>query len=69
MFVPLIVGTLAAIVAGVLVDMKHAFFYNVVPIIGGGIGEGILPLSIGYGEVLGKASESFVGQLIPAGCH
>ena len=72
MFVPLIVGTLAAIVAGVLVamlfgyDMKHAFFYIVVPIIGGGIGEGILPLSIGYGEVLGKASESFVGQLIPA---
>ncbi|MFL6561705.1 MAG: 2-hydroxycarboxylate transporter family protein, partial [Bacillus sp. (in: firmicutes)] len=32
----------------------------------GGIGEGILPLSLGYSEVLGKSSESFVGQLIPA---
>ncbi|MCP8969932.1 2-hydroxycarboxylate transporter family protein [Ectobacillus ponti] len=72
MFVPLIFGTLASVGAGVLVGMlfgysaKHTLFYIVVPIIGGGIGEGILPLSIGYGEVLGKASETFVGQLIPA---
>jgi len=72
MFVPLIFGTLAAVVAGVLVgllfgyDMKHTLFYIVVPIIGGGIGEGILPLSLGYSQVLGNASESFVGQLIPA---
>ena len=72
MFVPLILGTLASVSVGVLVGMlfgysaKHTLFYIVVPIIGGGIGEGILPLSIGYGEVLGKASETFVGQLIPA---
>ena len=72
MFVPLIVGTIASIAAGVLVgllfgyDMKHTLFYIVVPIIGGGIGEGILPLSLGYAEVLGKSSETFVGQLIPA---
>ena len=38
----------------------------VVPIIGGGIGEGILPISLGYSEILGKSAESFVGQLIPA---
>jgi malate:Na+ symporter len=72
MFIPLIVGTIASIAVGVLVgllfgyDMKHTLFYIVVPIIGGGIGEGILPLSIGYAEVLGKSSETFVGQLIPA---
>jgi malate:Na+ symporter len=72
MFVPLIVGTIAGIVVGALVgllfgyDIKHTIFYIVVPIIGGGIGEGILPLSLGYGQVLGKASETFVGQLIPA---
>lgn len=72
MFVPLIFGTLAAVVVGVLVgllfgyDPKHTLFYIVVPIIGGGIGEGILPLSLGYGEVLHKSSEAFVGQLIPA---
>ncbi|MEN8698590.1 2-hydroxycarboxylate transporter family protein [Bacillus infantis] len=72
MFVPLILGTLASLCAGVLVgmlfgyDVKHTLFYIVVPIIAGGIGEGILPLSIGYADVLGQTSESFVGQLIPA---
>jgi len=72
MFIPLIFGTIASVIVGVLVgllfgyDMKHTLFYIVVPIIGGGIGEGILPLSLGYAEVLGKSSETFVGQLIPA---
>jgi malate:Na+ symporter len=72
MFGPLILGTLASVGVGVLVGMlfgysaKHTLFYIVVPIIGGGIGEGILPLSIGYGQVLGAAPETFVGQLIPA---
>ncbi|WP_028401367.1 2-hydroxycarboxylate transporter family protein [Ectobacillus panaciterrae] len=72
MFVPLVVGTLASVVAGVLVgslfgyEMKHTFFYIVVPIIGGGIGEGILPLSLGYSQILGKSAETFVSQMIPA---
>jgi malate:Na+ symporter len=72
MFVPLIVGTVASVVVGVLVgllfgySMKHTLFYIIVPIIGGGIGEGILPLSLGYAEIAGKSAESFVGQLIPA---
>ncbi|MBO1515260.1 2-hydroxycarboxylate transporter family protein [Metabacillus bambusae] len=72
MFIPLVLGTLAAIVAGVLVgslfgyDMKHTFFYIVVPIIGGGIGEGILPLSLAYSQILGSSAESFVSQMIPA---
>ncbi|MDQ0246364.1 malate:Na+ symporter [Bacillus fengqiuensis] len=72
MFIPLILGTLAAVAAGVLVgslfgyDMKHTFFYIVVPIIGGGIGEGILPLSLAYSQILGESAESFVSQMIPA---
>jgi malate:Na+ symporter len=72
MFVPLVLGTLASVVVGVLVgllfgyDMKHTLFYIIVPIIGGGIGEGILPLSLGYSQILGNSAESFVGQLIPA---
>ncbi|QNF26681.1 2-hydroxycarboxylate transporter family protein [Metabacillus elymi] len=72
MFIPLVLGTLAAVVAGVLVgllfgyDMKHTFFYIVVPIIGGGIGEGILPLSLAYSQILGESAESFVSQMIPA---
>ncbi|STT07412.1 Citrate-sodium symport [Klebsiella michiganensis] len=49
MFVPLVVGTGAAILTGLLVgslvgySFYHTFFFIIVPIIGGGIGEGILP--------------------------
>ncbi|MFP7493307.1 2-hydroxycarboxylate transporter family protein [Terribacillus saccharophilus] len=72
MFVPLVAGTIAAVVAGTLVGMlfgysaHHAFFYIVVPIIAGGIGEGILPLSAGYAGVLGGSAGEFVSQLVPA---
>lgn len=72
MFIPLVVGTLAAVAAGLLVgklfgyDFHRTFFYIVIPIVGGGIGEGIIPLSIAYSEILGKPQESFIPQLIPA---
>ncbi|CAJ0719750.1 Citrate/malate transporter [Ralstonia edaphis] len=72
MFVPLLIGTLAAIVAGVAVglffgyDPKHTFFFIVIPIVGGGIGEGILPLSIGYSEILGRPQAELIAMLVPA---
>jgi malate:Na+ symporter len=72
MFVPLIVGTIAAVVGGVLVGLLfgytpyEAFFNVIVPIIAGGIGEGILPLSVGYSEVLKVSQETFIAQLVPA---
>jgi malate:Na+ symporter len=72
MFIPLLAGTAAAIAAGVAVgllfgyDPMHTFFYIVIPILGGGIGEGILPLSIGYAEILGKPQEELVAMLVPA---
>ena len=46
MFVPLVVGTLMAVLTGLLVGSLfgytpyHTFFFIIVPIIGGGIGEG-----------------------------
>src|SRR5699024_5468436 len=72
MFVPLLAGTVLAVTAGLFVglllgyDIKHTLFYIVVPIIGGGIGEGILLLSIAYSSILGDSAESFVSQMIPA---
>lgn len=72
MFIPLLVGTIASIVAGVLVgllfgyDPKYTFFYIIIPIVGGGIGEGILPLSIAYSEILGKPQGEIIATLIPA---
>ncbi|WP_148250124.1 2-hydroxycarboxylate transporter family protein [Raoultella terrigena] len=72
MFVPLVVGTVVAILTGLLVgtlfgySLYHTFFFIIVPIIGGGIGEGILPLSLAYSAILGQTPEVYVAQLAPA---
>ncbi len=72
MFVPLLAGTVAAVAAGILVGLLfgyspyEAFFFIIVPIIAGGIGEGILPLSLAYSQILGQSTDVFVSQLIPA---
>ncbi|NQD75518.1 2-hydroxycarboxylate transporter family protein [Pseudomonas sp. CM27] len=72
MFVPLVIGTLAAVAVGLAVGVSfgytvhHTFFYIIVPIIGGGIGEGILPLSLAYSHILGGTPEQYVAQLVPA---
>ncbi|WBM70804.1 2-hydroxycarboxylate transporter family protein [Buttiauxella sp. WJP83] len=72
MFVPLVVGTGTAIATGLLVgsmfgySLYHTFFFIIVPIIGGGIGEGILPLSLAYSAILGQTPDVYVAQLAPA---
>jgi malate:Na+ symporter len=72
MFIPLLVGTAAAIFAGVSVgllfgyDPEHTFFYIVIRIVGGGIGEGTLPLSIVYSEMLGRPQAELIAMLVPA---
>ncbi|MFZ6731063.1 2-hydroxycarboxylate transporter family protein [Undibacterium sp. Ji42W] len=72
MFIPLLVGTVAAVGAGLAVgmllgyEMKHVFFYIIIPILGGGIGEGILPLSIAYSEITATPQAQIVATLIPA---
>jgi malate:Na+ symporter len=72
MFVPLLVGTAAAICTGIAAGLLfgyspyHSFFFIVMPIVGGGIGEGILPLSIAYAEILGKEQAGLVAMMVPA---
>ncbi|WP_321897458.1 2-hydroxycarboxylate transporter family protein [Burkholderia cepacia] len=72
MFVPLLIGTVSAIAVGIVMglafgyDAKHTFFYIVMPILGGGIGEGILPLSIGYSEITGADQGHLVAMMVPA---
>jgi len=66
------VGTGAAVLTGLLVgslfgySIYHTFFFIIVPIIGGGIGEGILPLSLAYSAILGQTPDVYVAQLAPA---
>ncbi|UGT42795.1 2-hydroxycarboxylate transporter family protein [Nocardia yamanashiensis] len=72
LFPPLIAGTTVAIAAGLGTamafgyDFHRALFYIVVPIIGGGIGEGVIPLSSAYASALGGEPGSYVAELIPA---
>ncbi|GAA5091160.1 2-hydroxycarboxylate transporter family protein [Nocardia iowensis] len=71
-FPPLVLGTFVAVSVGIGVAMAfgygfhRALFYIVVPIIGGGIGEGVIPLSSAYASALGGQPESYVAELIPA---
>ncbi len=58
-FAPLAVGSVAAGLVGTLVGTLlgigayKTFFFIVVPIMAGGVGEGAIPLSIGYAAILG----------------
>jgi malate:Na+ symporter len=71
-FPPLIAGTAAAVGVGLGVallfgyDLHRAFFFIVVPILGGGIGEGVIPTSAAYASALGGESSDYISQLIPA---
>lgn len=71
-FPPLMLGTVVAVAVGIGVAMAfgygfhRALFYIVVPIIGGGIGEGVIPLSSAYASALGGEPGSYVAELIPA---
>lgn len=72
MIIPMMLGMILAMGVGTLVgvllgmDWKHTLFFIVTPVLAGGIGEGILPLSLGYSQITGLGSEQLVGQLIPA---
>ena len=72
MLVPFIAGTVMALAAGLGAgalmgfELKHTFFYIVTPILGGGIGEGILPLSIAYAETTGMSQGDLIATMIPA---
>ena len=72
MIVPMLCGMILAMIVGTTIGTllglgtKHTLFYIVTPVLAGGIGEGILPLSLGYSAITGVPSEQLVGQLIPA---
>jgi malate:Na+ symporter len=70
-FVPLGVGSVLAAVVGTAVGVAmgmsayHTFFFVVVPIMAGGVGEGAIPLSIGYSTLLGQAQGDLFAQVLP----
>ncbi|MET7247139.1 2-hydroxycarboxylate transporter family protein [Methylobacterium sp. EM32] len=70
-FVPLGIGSIAAGIVGTLVGTAlglgayHTFFFIVVPIMAGGVGEGAIPLSIGYAAILGASQGDLFAQVLP----
>ena len=70
-FVPLAVGSMLAAAVGTAVGTAlglgafHSFFYIVVPIMAGGVGEGAIPLSIGYASITQQAQGDLFAQVLP----
>jgi len=70
-FVPLAIGSIVAAAVGTSVGwllglgVRHAFFFVVVPIMAGGVGEGAIPLSTGYAEILHQNQGHLFAQVLP----
>jgi CCS family citrate carrier protein len=70
-FIPLAAGSIAAGLVGTAVGIlmglgaHHSFFFVVLPIMAGGVGEGAIPLSIGYSEILHQPQGDVFAQILP----
>lgn len=70
-FAPLAAGTVVAALVGTAVgtalgmSWQHTLFFIVVPIMAGGVGEGAIPLSIGYASILGHAQGEIFAEVLP----
>ena len=70
-FVPLVAGSIVGGVVGTVVGVLlglgayHTFFFVVVPIMAGGVGEGAIPLSIGYAQILHQQQGDLFAQVLP----
>ncbi len=71
-FIPVASGSVVAALVGTAVGgalglgFKHALFFVVVPIMAGGVGEGALPLSAGYAQIMGVAQGPLFAQVLSA---
>lgn len=59
----MIVGCIVSLLLGL--DLKEAFFFIIVPVMAGGVGEGALPLSMGYAAMMGMNQATVFAQLLP----
>lgn len=70
-FVPLAAGSLAALAVGTAVGaalglgVRHTLLFIVIPIMAGGVGEGAIPLSVGYADILQQNQGELFAQVLP----
>lgn len=71
-FAPIVAGSIAAAAVGIGLGtalglgVKHTAFMIVVPVMAGGVGEGAIPLSIGYSTLGGGAQGDLLAEILPA---
>jgi malate:Na+ symporter len=70
-FIPLAAGSVAALAVGGTIGwicgigFWRSMLHVVVPVMAGGVGEGAIPLSIGYAAALGLDQGTMLGQILP----
>jgi malate:Na+ symporter len=71
-FAPLALGSVVAMAVGMGVgtalglDPRHTLFFVVIPIMAGGVGEGAIPLSIGYAHLGHGIQGDLLAEILPA---
>jgi malate:Na+ symporter len=71
LFVPMAAGSLAALLVGTAVGaslglgVRHTLLMIVIPVMAGGVGEGAIPLSIGYGQIWHQPQGELFAQVLP----
>jgi malate:Na+ symporter len=70
-FVPLAAGSVAALLVGTGVGAllglgaRHALLFVVIPIMAGGVGEGAIPLALGYAGILHQRDSELFALVLP----
>jgi len=71
LFVPMAAGSVAALAVGTAVGaalglgVRHTLLMVVIPVMAGGVGEGAIPLSVGYGLILHQPQGQLFAQVLP----
>lgn len=71
LFVPMAVASLAALLVGTAVGTvlglgaRHTLLMIVIPVMAGGVGEGAIPLSVGYGALWHQPQGELFAQVLP----
>ena len=71
LFVPMLAGSVAALLVGTAVGTalglgaRHTLLMIVIPVMAGGVGEGAIPLSIGYGQLWQQPQGELFAQVLP----
>jgi len=70
-FGPLAAGSVVAMTVGTIVGWLgglgawKSLFFVVIPVMAGGVGEGAIPLSVGYSEILSQNQGQVLAQILP----